>query len=82
MTSEQGENRMLEKIGFGGRVPRAAPLPSFKVPTQKATAKSNRISLENDQVEQALGLQFEEKPDGRASELITRKANITYDEEE
>ena len=55
VTSDQGENRMLEKIGFGGRVPRAAPLPSFKLPAQKAIAKSNRISVENDEVDQALG---------------------------
>jgi hypothetical protein len=72
---------MLEKIGFGGRVPRAAPLPSFKLPAQKAIAKSNRISVENDQVDQALGLLIDEKPEGRASELITMMPNITYDEE-
>ena len=80
LTSEQGENRMLEKIGFGARAPRAAPLPSFKLPAQKAIAKSNRISLDNEQVDQ-VGLQFDEKPDGRASELITRMPNITYDED-
>lgn len=85
VTSEQAESRMLTKMGFGKKVAREAPKPSFKLPAQKPVAKSNRISKEQEHVDAFtdLALQLkDEKPEGRASELVMRKNNVTYDEEE
>lgn len=72
-------------MGFGARASRAAPQPSFKLPAQKPIAKSNRISHDKEQADafDDLALQLkDEKPEGRASELVTRKNNMTADEKE